>query len=223
MAEDQIYLEPILKNFFSDEMSQLNFCLPARIENIQNLKEGRVDVKPLFTPRFLDGTYCEIPVIRNVLLMMPCSAKSGSVFGVEQGDTVTLIFAQCNLDSFKAGAIEPYSTVFDRFLDINDAIAYIGAKPFNKSVLNKDKHVKDYSLGDTSLFNNLGTEKENKINLKKDGTNSYIAKEHKMEGNIVTEDDIIIGGVSLKQFIQTHTHPYVNVNTPSTTSPPNPL
>lgn len=169
MAET-IYLEPILRNFFSDRMAEMNFCLPARIDNIQNLKQGRVDVKPLYIPRYLDNTYSELPIIRNVPIVLPSCNESGMVFSPKQGDTVLLVFSQCNIDNFKAGSIEPYSTVFDRSFDINDAVAFAGFSPFNINPINTDKHKKDYELGDVSVFNNLGKENENKINVKKDGT-----------------------------------------------------
>ena len=169
MAET-IYLEPILRNFFSDKMAEMNFCLPARIDNIQNLKQGRVDVKPLYIPRYLDNTYSELPVIKNVPIVLPSCNESGMVFSPKQGDTVLLVFSQCNIDNFKAGSIEPYSTVFDRSFDINDAIAFVGFSPFNINPINTEKHKKDYELGDVSVFNNLGKENENKINVKKDGT-----------------------------------------------------
>ena len=97
------------------------------------------------------------------------------VFTPKQGDTVLLIFAQCNIDNFKGGSVEPYSTVFDRSLDINDAVAIVGFSPFNKNPVNTDKHKKDYELGDVSVFNNLGKETENKINVKKDGTINVVA------------------------------------------------
>ena len=174
MAET-IYLEPILKNFFSDKMSELNFCLPARIENTQNIKEGRIDVKPLFIPRYIDNTYAELPVVKNVPVVFPSSNESGFVFTPKQGDTVLLVFAQCNIDNFKGGSVEPYSTVFDRSLDINDAVAIVGFSPFNKNPINTDKHKKDYELGDVSVFNNLGKETENKVNVKKDGTVQIVA------------------------------------------------
>ena len=240
MAET-IYLEPILKNFFSDRMSELNFCLPARIENIQNIKEGRIDVKPLFIPRYLDNTYSELPVIKNVAIVLPSSNESGFVFSPKQGDTVLLLFAQCNIDNFKAGSVEPYSTVFDRSFDINDAIALVGFSPFNLNPINTDKHNKDYELGDVSVFNNLGKENENKINVKKDGTNSYIASTHNFDGEVTTKDlvtmnndvnltgtqtvngDILINGISLKQFIAAHTHHYTDDSNLMVTSPPNPL
>ena len=240
MAET-IYLEPILKNFFSDRMSELNFCLPARIENIQNIKEGRIDVKPLFIPRYLDNTYSELPVIKNVAIVLPSSNESGFVFSPKQGDTVLLLFAQCNIDNFKAGSVEPYSTVFDRSFDINDAIALVGFSPFNINPINTDKHNKDYELGDVSVFNNLSKENENKVNVKKDGTNSYIASTHNFDGEVTTKDlvtmnndvnltgtqtvngDIVINGISLKQFIAAHTHQYFDDGKPATTLPPNPL
>ena len=172
---ETIYLEPILRNFFSDKMSEMNFCLPARIENTQNIKEGRIDVKPLFIPRYLDNTYSELPIVKNVPVVFPSSNESGMVFTPKQGDTVLLIFAQCNIDNFKGGGVEPYSTVFDRSLDINDAVAIVGFSPFNKNPINTDKHKKDYDLGDVSVFNNLGKETENKINVKKDGTVNIVA------------------------------------------------
>lgn len=188
MAET-IYLEPILRNFFSDKMSEMNFCLPARIDNIQNLKQGRVDVKPLYIPRYLDNTYSELPVIKNVPIVLPSCNESGMVFSPKQGDTVLLIFSQCNIDNFKAGSVEPYSTVFDRSFDINDAIALVGFSPFNINPINTEKHKKDYELGDVSTFNNLGKENENKINVKKDGTIKIISSSTTVESEAMVKMD----------------------------------
>ena len=188
MAET-IYLEPILRNFFSDKMSEMNFCLPARIDNVQNLKQGRVDVKPLYIPRYLDNTYSEIPAIKNVPIVFACANESGQVFAPKQGDTVLLIFSQCNIDNFKAGSVEPYSTVFDRSFDINDAIALVGFSPFNVNPINTEKHKKDYELGDVSTFNNLGKENENKINVKKDGTIKIISSSTTVESEAIIKMD----------------------------------
>ena len=188
MAET-IYLEPILKNFFSDKMSEMNFCLPARIENVQNLKQGRIDVKPLYIPRYLDNTYSELPVIKNVPVVLPSCNESGMVFSPKQGDTVLLVFSQCNIDNFKAGSVEPYSTVFDRSFDINDAIALVGFSPFNVNPINTEKHKKDYELGDVSTFNNLGKENENKINVKKDGTIKIISSATTVESEAMVKMD----------------------------------
>ena len=188
MAET-IYLEPILRNFFSDKMSEMNFCLPARIDNIQNLKQGRVDVKPLYIPRYLDNTYSELPVIKNVPVVLPSCNESGMVFSPKQGDTVLLVFSQCNIDNFKAGSVEPYSTVFDRSFDINDAIALVGFSPFNVNPINTEKHKKDYELGDVSTFNNLGKENENKINVKKDGTIKIISSSTTLESEVMVKMD----------------------------------
>ena len=188
MAET-IYLEPILRNFFSDKMSEMNFCLPARIENVQNLKQGRIDVKPLYIPRYLDNTYSELPVIKNVPIVLPSCNESGMVFSPKQGDTVLLVFSQCNIDNFKAGSVEPYSTVFDRSFDINDAIALVGFSPFNVNPINTEKHKKDYELGDVSTFNNLGKENENKINVKKDGTIKIISSSTTVESEAMVKMD----------------------------------
>ena len=186
---ETIYLEPILRNFFSDKMSEMNFCLPARLDNVQNLKQGRVDVKPLYIPRYLDNTYSELPVIKNVPVVLPSCNESGMVFSPKQGDTVLLVFSQCNIDNFKAGSVEPYSTVFDRSFDINDAIALVGFSPFNVNPINTEKHKKDYELGDVSTFNNLGKENENKINVKKDGTIKIISSSTTVESEVMVKVD----------------------------------
>ena len=188
MAET-IYLEPILRNFFSDKVSEMNFCLPARLDNVQNLKQGRVDVKPLYIPRYLDNTYSELPVIKNVPVVLPSCNESGMVFSPKQGDTVLLVFSQCNIDNFKAGSVEPYYTVFDRSFDINDAIALVGFSPFNVNPINTEKHKKDYELGDVSTFNNLGKENENKINVKKDGTIKIISSSTTVESEAMVKMD----------------------------------
>lgn len=234
--QDTLYLEPLLKNFLSNGLKEKNFCCPARIEGVQFVEQGRVDVRPLYMPRYGDMSVQELPVIKNVPLLTLSFLDSGVVVTPKQGDTVVLIFSQCSLDEFKTGSTDPYEPFLNRFLNINDAIAISGLIPFNNSPLNTDKHVYDYNLGDVSIFNNLGKPKENKINVKKNGNNTHVAKQHDFKGDVVVDktldvgvkistktielDDVIIGGRSLLQFMNLHQH---TDSQGQPTSPPLPL
>lgn len=234
---EQIDLQPIMTTFFKNMMRGFNYCIPARIDGVQFVNEGRIDVKPLYMPTYGDNTTQELPIIKNVPYIVPCFNQSGMICTPQQGDTVILQFAQCNIDKFKNGSIEPYDTNFQRFLNINDAIAFCGFNPFTLSPIKKENHSKDYDVGDVSLYNNLNKESENKINIKKNGDIEQFGKDNKIQGEtlnikvesgnvggiITFDDDIIIGGVSLKQFIQSHTHSYTDDGRPMTTGTPNAL
>ena len=111
------------------------------------------------------------------------------LYSPKQVDTVLIIFLQCNIDKFKSFSVKPYSTVFDRSFDINDAIALVGFSPFNVNPINTEKHKKDYELGDVSTFNNLGKENENKINVKKDGTIKIISSSTTVESEAMVKMD----------------------------------
>lgn len=229
---DTVELQPLLKDFFKGSMGEMNFCCPARVEGDQSVANGRIDVRPLQMPTYKDTSTQVMPVIRNVQYITPCTSSSGITFIPQQGDTVLLLFSQCSLDEFKLGSTEPYSPTLSRMLNLNDAVAIVGFTPFNYNPVNTDLHNKDYNIGDVSLFNNLGGGKENKINVKKDGTNKYIASSHNIDGDVnikgnlyvsgdaTVDGDIIIGGKSLKQFMSRHTHKYTDDGRPMQTDPP---
>ena len=222
--QEVTYLEPLLHKFFADKMSGVFSCMVGRVENIQNLKEGRIDVKPLHMPNMSsDGDYYELPLVKNALVLSPNSKESGLMVPVKQGDTVLLLFADHNLDLFKSGSTNPYYTRFERRSDINDAIAIIGISPFIATNYNPENHKNQYDVEDVSLFNNLNTERENNINLKQNGDINHVGNSHNFEGDIIANDDIIIGGISLKQFMKAHTHGYTDDGSPMITAPPNPL
>ena len=44
-----------------------------------------------------------------------------------------------------------------------------------------------------------------------------------LTGTQTVDGDIVINGISLKQFIATHTHNYTDDGSPMITAPPNPI
>lgn len=236
-----IRLEPLLNNFFDDRMSDLFVCCAGVIVGIQNVGQLRVDVKPLNKKRELDNTITELPAIYNVPLVVTASDDGGLLVSPKQGQTVMLMFAHCDIDAFKGGATSPYESVSKRYLDMNDAIAVLGLTPFTHSPNNALRHYTVHDVEDVTVFNNLGTQRENKVICHKDGSLTILtqdkdvnikAKDVNVEkdlnvdgdlyvkGDIDVKGDIIIKGVSLWDYMNQHTHPHTDDGSPMMTSPP---
>lgn len=246
----EIRLEPILNNFIEDIFSGLSFCCPARIEGIQGVDQMRVAVKPLHMPRSLDNTTYEMPTIQNVPVVVCATEDGGILVSPKQGQTVLLVFPHCDIDIFKAGSTAPYESDTKRYLDINDAIALVGFTPFVNSPNQVIRHYTVHNIEDVTVFNNLGTAKENKVICHRDGSITIrtvkrkvtvdakltaftqdvdIAGDAKIAGtlrvgkDLYVEGDIIIQGRSLLQFMNLHVHPYTDDGNPMETLPPVPL
>ena len=237
-GSEVIHLEPILENFIDSVFSGLNFCCPARIEGIQGIEELRVDVKPLHMPRGLDNTTYEMPTIYNVPLKSFSTDDGGLLVSPKQGQTVVLMFSQCDIDVFKSGSTEPYESLTRRYQDINDAVAIMGLTPFVRSPNKPVRHYTDHNIEDVTLFNNLGKARENKVVLHKDGSVTvnaqkkdiklnantvHTTKDLHVTGDLHVDGDVIIKGKSLWQFMNKHNHKYTDNGSPMDTLPPNPF
>lgn len=233
---EEIELEPILYNFMDDYMRELKFCMPARVINVQHAEELRIDVQPLNKVRHNDGVVQELPLITNVPMYCYGTDDSAVLITPKQGQTVLIMFSQLSLDEFKGGSIQPYESRTNRKMDIQDAIAFPSLFPFNRSPNRKVRHFTDHSLEDLTVVHNLGTEKENKVILKRDGKVGIISpssvdidapltnisKDMNVKGSINVDIDVKIAGRSVKTFMETHTHNYTDDGNAMVTAPPNP-
>src|SRR5690606_29947511 len=120
--------------------AKVNTCIPARIVNVRdNLSTMTVDVQPLVNMYKHDKTSTPWSTISNVPLIFPSSNTSAFTFKIEEGDTVLLVFSQCNIENFQFGTGTPASPVtFSKFNE-NDAIAIAGLFPVSKSINNPSK------------------------------------------------------------------------------------
>lgn len=233
---ESINLESMIKLYMNNFLKSKAFCHEAKIISTQNIKDGKVSVQPLNMRVYADQTVEPYPVIEEVPIIVPHFIDSGMVVAPKKGDTVLLLFTQNSLDEFKMGDTEVHESLMQRFMNINNAVAVAGLHPFNRNALNPVRHFHDYEVGDVSLFNNLGVAKENKINIKKNGNNFYRAKTHYFEGNTdlkgdsyqkgtsKVDGDIVLNGVSLTQFINSHNHNFIDADgNPKITAQPNKL
>lgn len=218
-----IPIESILRSFVSNEMGKLNTCLPAKVVNADDLENGFIAVQPLINHRGYDFESTEYPVVSYVPVIMPATSTCGIVFPVNVGDTVLLVFGQSSFDEFKLGADEPHDAYDFRKFDLSDAIAFVGFNTTQNSVWNNKNHKESYSKDSIKLYNNLGTDSENFIQINKDGSVDVKSPtEINADAPVVNAKDVMIEGVgSVKKFMLSHTHNYTDDGSPMVTATPN--
>lgn len=221
-------LESIFKDNFFYYLQNCYFSMPARVVGISDIEMGFIDVQPLTNRQYTDMTIIEHPVIYSVPIQVPCTTTSAITLPVNIDDTVLLIFSQFGLDGFKGGSDIPYDPTDNRFLDINDAVAIVGIKPFQKSPYNALNHALPYNNKDVVVSHNLLTQNECSVELKQSGevhfnspTKVVINAPVTETNNLIVNEDALIAGTFFTSFRDGHTHNYIDDGRPAVTSPPN--
>ena len=163
-------IESILVNFLESYMQDCMVCLPAVVLNVRDAGELRVDCQPISNREFKDGTVAEYPAILSIPVIQPSSGNSAVLMPIKQGDTVLLVFAQRNIDTFKAGSTLPYDPEDRRWMNLQDAVAIAGINPFNRSPNLPSRHKLPHSTEDMVVVHNLGTDRECEFRLKPTGS-----------------------------------------------------
>lgn len=222
-------IESMVKDNFYYYLQNCFFSMPARVVGIDFIELGCIDVEPLPNRQFTDMTIIEHPVIYNVPIQVMTTGTSSITIPVNINDTVLLVFSQFGLDAFKGGSDIPYDPSDNRFLDINDAIAIIGIKPFNKSAYNPVNHQLPYNNKDVVITHNLMTPNECSVELKDSSGEIHFNSPTKVVINcpvtetkkLIVSEDAFIAGTSFNKFRDTHTHNYTDDGSPSVTQKPN--
>lgn len=206
-------------------MKDFHTCTVAKVLNTDNLKDGFVTVQPLvnYVAGSLETT--ERANISYVPVIMPSTTHCGMVFPVKKGDTCLLIIGENSSDDFKLGSNTPHdATRLDRN-SLDFAVAFVGFNITQESVFNPKNHSEDYSESSVKVFNNKGTQSECFVELKESG-DVDVRSPTQINANapVVNAKDVIIEGVgSVKQFMLSHNHNYLDDGNTMITDPPNPL
>ena len=184
----------IIKALIYKDRENLHTSLPGEVVEYDHNKR-KAKVKPLIKFRKPDGAFLEYPIITGVPVVFPCSSTASFIFPIKKGDKVLLVFAERSIDEwlFDGRDMEPE---IHRMHSISDCVAIPGLQPFTQT--------NPADEGNVELHNG-----SQKIVIKQNG-------------------DIEIGGSSLKEIVtkeffalyNSHTHPYIDSGTPSTTSAP---
>jgi len=230
--------EKLINFLVKNQIRDLNFSIPAVVVGVQRLKEGYVDVKPIvnrINPQ--TGDTFERTTIKNVRLIFPSNKSSTICFPVKQGDQVRLVFQNCSIQNFLNGNTKPHDPATNAFLNLNDVTAEVGFQTTQESCFDANNYDNEFDNTSLNIVHNKNTPQESKIEIKESGdvvvsSNSNI----KMKSSVVdiesetvntnnavinVDNDIVIQGVSLIQFIRSHTHNYTDDSNPMVTAPPN--
>ncbi len=230
--------EKLINFLIKNQIRDLNFSIPAVVVGVQRLKEGYVDVKPIvnrINPQ--TGDTFERTTIKNVRLIFPSNKSSTICFPVKQGDQVRLVFQNCSIQSFLAGNTQPHDPATNAFLNLNDVTAEVGFQTVQESCFDANNYANEFDNTSLNIVHNKNTPQESKIEIKESGdvvvlSNSNIEMKSSVvdvESEIVNtnnavinvDNDIVIQGVSLIQFIRSHTHNYTDDSKSMVTAPPN--
>lgn len=232
--------EKIINFLVRNQIRDLNFSIPAIVVGVQRLKQGYVDVKPIVNRiNVQTGDTFERTTIKNVRLIFPSNKTSTICFPVKQGDQVRLVFQNCSIQQFLDGNTNPHDPVSNAFLNLNDVTAEVGFQTTQESCFDANNYSEEFDSTSLNIVHNKNTPQESKIEIKESGdvivkTNSNIetkSSSFDIESETVNtnnavinvDNDIVIQGVSLMQFIRSHTHNYTDDGNPMVTAPPNPI
>ena len=223
--------EKLINFLIKNQIRDLNLSIPAVVVGVQRLKEGYVDVKPIvnrINPQ--TGDTFERTTIKNVRLIFPSNKSSTICFPVKQGDQVRLVFQNCSIQNFLNGNTQPHDPATNAFLNLNDVTAEVGFQTVQESCFDANNYTNEFDSTSLNIVHNKNTPQESKIEIKESGdvivsSNSNIEMKSKTVNTnnavINVDNDIVIQGVSLIQFIRSHTHNYKDDGTPMVTDPPN--
>ena len=230
--------EKIINFLVRNQIRDLNFSIPAIVVGVQRLKQGYVDVKPIVNRiNVQTGDTFERTTIKNVRLIFPSNKTSTICFPVKQGDQVRLVFQNCSIQQFLDGNTNPHDPVSNAFLNLNDVTAEVGFQTTQESCFDANNYSEEFDSTSLNIVHNKNTPQESKIEIKESGdvivkTNSNIetkSSSFDIESETVStnnavinvDNDIVIQGISLMQFIRSHTHNYKDDGNPMVTAPPN--
>lgn len=223
-------IEAVINKMMKSKVSQVRVAFPAIIMNIDNLKDGLVDVKPIVNQHNpYNDEWTELPTIRDVRVIFPSTKNSTICFPLELGDTVELIFQSASTQKFVDGNTDVHNPLMKNSANLRDVVALAGYQTFQESCFNANNYSNEFSMDDLNIVHNKGQDSEVNISLTRDGNIKVNSQDINIEAeNINTNDalitvdnDIVIQGISLIEFIKTHTHNYTDDGSPMVTAKPN--
>ena len=124
-------LANVIRSAIEARICDLHVSLPARIVSYEAATQKAV-VQPEIQREYVDGSFVNIPTIRDVPVVWPRGANSFLHMPLSAGDPVTLVFSERSLDEWKESGGDT-RTANLRKHNYSDAFAYPGGAPFSKA------------------------------------------------------------------------------------------
>lgn len=200
----------------SQNNHNLNLAFPAVVINTDKLQDGVIDVQPIVNyMNPINRATTPFPKLYGISVVFPSTQNSSICFPVSQGDFVQVLVQSVDIQSYVNGEDEPHDPFMLSHGNLANAVAIVGFNPYQYSVFNANNYKNDFDLNDLNIFHNKNTDNECSVSMSKDGevtikspikvvidSPNIDAK----NANISTMGDVDIMGMSVKQFMLTHTH-----------------
>lgn len=152
--EDNIDFGQVINSFIEYQMENKYTALPGIVLRVHDKGNRQLlDVQPLVSIRSRNGEVTTQSTVLNVPYQLPASSIGGTVFPINVGDNVLLVYSMRGIDTWKYGDGSPAPSSDYRMFHKMDCIAVPCIFPANKAVASQSKHSGDYALGDTIIFN----------------------------------------------------------------------
>lgn len=230
-------LDTVIGFWINKNNQNLKFAFPAKVVGIDKLSDGLIDVQPIVN--HTNSTNSEIvtyPVIYDVTIMFPSTRNSTISFPVNQGDYVELIVQTVDIQKFVSGNGDVHDPSFSSYGNLSNVVAQVGFAPYTESCLNPNNYENEFDNQDLNIVHNKKSKNEVSITLRADGEVS-IKSPNKVKvdakdiellsdrinaNNAVlsTEGDVVVGGRSLRQFMEEYDrHIHIDGQGSSTSQP----
>lgn len=216
-------LEALVNHLINQNNHNLNIAFPAIVVGVDRLLDGFIDVKPVvgyMNP--LNRKVTEYPTLFDIKLVFPSTAKSTICFPVNQGDFVELVVQSVDVQRFVNGDGNTHAPNFLSHGNLANVVAMVGFAPYQESCFNPNNYKNEFNNQDLNIVHNKNTNSEAIVSINTDGDISLKSPTKVLvespsveviadtiEANnavISTQGDVEIQGMSVKQFMDTHTH-----------------
>ena len=111
-------------------MESVHVGFPAIVQSY-DYKTQKASVLPAIKKRYIHGEVISQPIITNVPVIFPRTARSGITFPIKKGDSVLIKICERSLERWLSSGeeVEPGDP---RKFDLNDAVAIPGLYSFNQ-------------------------------------------------------------------------------------------
>lgn len=138
MSSSDPGLGQLLAELQAATIGRLNVGLPATVVTFDPATQT-ITAKPTISARYHDPVTdalvpAPIPAIANVPVAFPSAAGFAITWPLTPGDTVFLVFADRSMDEWKATGLTETVPVDVRRLDLTDAVAIPGLRPFTAPI-----------------------------------------------------------------------------------------
>lgn len=154
-------LNEVLQMAIDYNIGNLYTCLPGIVQSF-NSSRGTVDVKPSIKKLLESGQTIDLPVLKDVPIVMPQTSQGGLSLPISSGDGVLIMFSQRSIDAWKVGRTDSAPNSIRKF-SISDAFAIPGSFPSTQRQLQKKTYSKGPVLTGSQLF--LGNAISPKVGL----------------------------------------------------------